>query len=73
MADVHVLHIGEQTVIEVDPAPSSTLDRAWLRRWADAGRAAWADWCNAGPGHAAVRVRTDRAAPLLALAHELRT
>jgi hypothetical protein len=72
-ADVRVLHIGPQTVVEVDAADASTLDAMWCRRWADAGRTAWADWCSAGPRHASVRVRTDKAGPLLALADELTT
>jgi hypothetical protein len=66
-----VLPAGVVAVLEVTAPAAGTLDAMWRQRWADAGRAAKAPWCSAGPAFASVRVNTDRAAPLLALANEL--
>ena len=68
---VNTFIAGTQTIVEVSAPAAGTLEAMWCRRWADAGRAALADWCSAGPGHASVRVDSTRAAPLLALAAEL--
>jgi hypothetical protein len=70
--DVKVLQLGEQTVVEIDADPTTVLDPMWRQRWAAAGRAAEAPWCSASPAHCSVRVAADRAAPLIALADEVR-
>ncbi len=70
-AKVTVWTVAAQTVIEVDAADGETLDHSWCDGWANAGRQALAPWCSVGPGHASVRVDTDKAAPLVALAQQL--
>jgi len=68
---VHTFVAGTQTVVEVSAPAAGVLDRLWRQRWADAGRAAQAAWCSAGPAYCSVRIDGDRAAPLLALLDEL--